>query len=95
MGNVFNIHTDVRVYKSNVLNVSVVFQEQSKKPQKSVKLSSLLDDSDDDYGEAGDGKNENKAKKTSEKGKVCKCIITVQLEYGDHFCFVRTGRQIE
>lgn len=44
-------------------------QEQSKKPQKSVKLSSLLDDSDDDYGEAGDGKNENKAKKTSEKGK--------------------------
>lgn len=44
-------------------------QEQSKRPQKSVKLSSLLDDSDDDYGEAGESKNENKGRKKSEKGK--------------------------
>ncbi|XP_058973972.2 something about silencing protein 10 [Pocillopora verrucosa] len=42
-------------------------QEQSKTSQKSVKLSSLLDDSDDNYSEAGDSKSENKKRKKSEK----------------------------
>ena len=49
----------------------MLFQEQSKTSQKSVKLSSLLDDSDDNYSEAGDSKSENKKRKKSEKDNVC------------------------
>ena len=84
------------MYKVNVLNVPMLFQEQSKTSQKSVKLSSLLDDSDDNYSEAGDSKSENKKKKKTEKDNVC--ILTFQLKYGGQstllivFWFAQEGK---
>ena len=74
----------------------MLFQEQSKTSQKSVKLSSLLDDSDDNYSEAGDSKSENKKRKKSEKDNVC--IFIFQLEYGGQstlsllFWFAQEGK---
>ena len=74
----------------------MLFQEQSKTSQKSVKLSSLLDDSDDNYSEAGDSKSENKKRKKSEKDNVC--ILTFQLKYGGQstllllFWFAQEGK---
>lgn len=74
----------------------MLFQEQSKTSQKSVKLSSLLDDSGDNYSEAEDSKSENKKRKKSEKDNVC--ILTFQLKNGGQstllllFWFVQEGK---